>query len=782
MFRTYLNTFFRKFRKEKLFSFLNLGGLTFGLTTVLLITLFIRDELSFDQFHEKKDDIYLSWQLMGANKIRSDRMAYGLAKQIAEEVPEVQKLASYQSRNRLVSAGDKTFLDNEMAYVNDEFLSVFDFPLALGTAKVDNQSLLISHSVAEKYFGEARLALGKTITVDEDDEYVISGVLEDLPPNSTLHFDFLSIENELFEKRSQLMDNESGYFPAQNWFLMQSGFKKEAVQEKMQAIAMSMPYSQRYVNTGESQNIFLLPLTDYHLKADLDFSSSDKSDIRYVYLFGAIGFLVLVIAVINYTNLTTAQSIKRGKEVGLRKVVGASRGQILTYYLVESFSLVLMGAILAFALTERILPWVNHLLEKEMELNYFSIEFFVLVFGTTALVGFLAGVYPALVLSKAKPLHALGQGKASSKPRLRKGLTVVQFFIAQLLIIATVIIQQQLNFIQTKNLGYERDLLLEIDLHDKMHDKAQVFKNELLGVAGVEGVSMANSSISYSDIGVLNQEELGVEEEKEVLTDFFGGDIHFLETLGMELVSGQFPTDEIKGVVVNESAMAAFGWKNKSNPTLLLRGQKLPLIGVIKDFHNESLKSEIRPSVIYVNSNSSQFALVRLTGTEVKKTMEEISDKWNAMETGRPIQYKFLDEAYNGQYIVEQRLGEMFLFFSGLAIFIAILGIVGLSTFTIEQRIKEISLRRVLGANYREIFQLFAKSYVGMILLGFIIAAPVVYYFTSDWLSQFVYRIQPGLFSFSTAVIGTLLISLSVIVLQIGRTKGMNPAETLRNE
>ncbi|WP_422356516.1 FtsX-like permease family protein [Roseivirga pacifica] len=782
MFRTYITTFFRKFRKERLFSLLNLGGLTFGLTTVLLITLFIRYELSFDRFHEQKEDIYLSWHLMGRNKVKSDRMAYGLAKQIADEVPEVRKLASFQSRNRLVTAGGQTFLDNDMAYVNSDFLSVFDFPLIYGVAEADNQSVLVSQTMAEKYFGDATLALGKAITVDEKDEYVISGVLKNVPSNSTLQFDFLSIENQLFDKRSKLMDNEAGYFPAQNWFLMQNGFDKATVQEKMQAIAMSMPYSQRYSNTATDQNIFLLPLTDYHLKADLDFTSSDTSDIRYVYLFGAIGFLVLVIAIINYTNLATAQSIKRGKEVGLRKVIGASRSQILSYYLVESFSLVLIGAMLAFALTERLLPWVNNVLQKEMVLNYFSAEFFVLVFGTTALVGFLSGVYPALVLSKAKPLHALGQGKIGSKSKLRKGLTVVQFFIAQLLIIATVIIQQQLSFIQTKNLGYDKELLLEVDLHDKMDGKAQVFKNELLSVSGIESVSMANSSISYADFGILNKDELGVEEEKEVLTDFFNGDEDFLKTLGMEFVSGQFPTKSAQGIVVNESALAAFGWEGKNDPTLLLGGAKLPLIGVVKDFHNESLKSEIRPSVIYFNGNASKFALVRLTGTEVKETVAQITEKWDAMETGRPMQYKFLDEAYNSQYSVEQRLGEMFLFFSGLAIFIAILGIVGLSTFTIEQRIKEISLRRVLGANYREIFHLFARSYIGMILLGFALAAPVVYYFISDWLAQFVYRIEPGVFSFSSAVIATLVISLSVIVLQIGRTRRINPSEILRNE
>lgn len=781
MLKTYLSTFFRKFKNERLFSLLNLGGLTFGLTTVLLITLFIRDELSYDQFHQQKDDIYVGYHLMGSNRVTSDRMAYGLGKQIKDEVPEVLKLAAYQSRDLMITAGGKTFLENRLAYVSEDFFEVFDFPILYGLNESNKSSVMVNYTAAEKYFGEATLAIGQTILVNERDEYVISGVLEQIPANSTIQFDFVLTGNQIFDERSQ-MDNEGGYFPAQNWFLMQEGFDQDAVQKKMQSIALNMPYKGRYESTQADQNIFLMPLNDLHLKGALDYSTNEKSDIRYVYLFSAIGLLVLIIAVINYTNLTTAQSIKRGKEVGLRKVIGASRAQILSYYLVESFSLVLVSSVLAFALTERLLPWANSLLDKQMELNYFSMEFFGLIIGITVIVGFLSGIYPALILSKAKPLHALGETKANSKSRLRKSLTVVQFFIAQLLIIATVIIQQQLHFIQTKNLGYDRELLMEVDLNNKLGENAQTFKNELLSIPGVEQVSMANAPISRSGIGEMSAEELGVEGDLSVLTEFFNGDEDFIETFGMELISGQMPNKDLRGILVSESAVEQFTWGTIEERYIVSRGEKIPVVGLVKDFHNESLKSVIRPSIISYNRREPRFAMIKLGGANVQQTVSQITDKWEALDTGRPIQFKFLDEAYNRQYKVEQRLGEMFLFFSGLAIVIAVLGLVGLSTFTIEQRLKEISLRRVLGARYKELFGLFAKGYASMALLGFLLAAPVVFYLIGGWLNQFVYRISPSIMSYSSAFLITFLLAMAIIIVQINRTSKRNPAEVLRNE
>jgi len=783
MLSTYFTTFFRKFKKERLFSLLNLGGLTVGLTTVLLIGLYVNDELSYDQFHSKSDDIYLLYSTAGKNVAKSDRVSYRLAQRIKDEVPEIQNMVSLNKRELLVASENNAFLKNTVAYATPEFFEVFDFPLRYGDASQISapSSAFITAQTAEKFFGDAVQALGKRITVNEKDEYNIAGVLDDIPANSTLQFDFLLPGENLFKER-MAQDSEGGWFPTENWLILNESSDRELIAPKMEELARTMPFAQVYEYTENAQNIFLLPLAKYRLRADLDYSSNTRSDIRYVYLFTAIGLLVLVIAVINYTNLATAHSIKRSKEVGLRKVIGASRRQVLTYYLIESFALVFLSAVLAFAITERTLPFVNDLLDKKLALNYFSLEFFAIILGSSASIGLLAGLYPAFFLSKAKPLQAFTDAKGRSKQRLRRVLIITQFFIAQLLIIGTVIIQQQLNFIQSKNLGYDREHLIQIDLYDKAIGEEGRIKNDLLSLPGVEAVSLARNTINWNDINFLTEKNIGGEEKKEVLFDFFSADEDFVKTMGMELIMGENLQPGEDGILINQSAFQAFGWEDIEGKTIRLWQGKVPVKGVIKDFHNESLKSEIRAAGIANWENEARFALVRLSPNTIPETMKQIEAIWNDLETGRPIDVQFLDESYRGQYQTETNLGQLFVFFSCLAILIAILGLVGLSTFTIEQRLKEISLRRVLGASYPELFQLFAKSYIWMILLGFVIAAPIVYYFIQDWLAQFVYRIELSVFSFSSAVFITLLISLIVIFLQITKTRRINPAETLRNE
>lgn len=783
MLQTYLTIFLRKFKKERLFSLLNLGGLTVGLTTVLLIGLYVYDELSYDKFHSKSDDIYLLYSTAGKNVSKSDRVSYRLAERIKEEIPEVENMVSLNKRDLLVASENNAFLKNKVAYATPEFFEVFDFPLLYGNVSqiTEPSSTFITAQTAEKFFGDVAQAMGKRITVNEKDEYTIAGVLEDIPANSTIQFEFLLPGKELFEER-MAQDSEGGWFPTENWLILNESSDREVIAPKMEALARTMPFAQVYEYTENAQNIFLLPLSKYRLRADLDYSSNTRSDIRYVYLFMAIGLLVLIIAVINYTNLATAQSIKRSKEVGLRKVIGASRRQVLTYYLTESFALVFLSAVLAFAITERALPFVNDLLNKDLKLDYFSIEFFVIIIGATASIGLLAGLYPAFFLSQAKPLQAFTDAGGKAKQGLRRVLIITQFFIAQLLIIGTVIIQQQLNFIQSKNLGYDREHLIQIDLYDKAIGEEGRIKNDLLGLPGVESVSLARNTINWNDINFLTEKNIGGEEKKEVIFDFFSADEDFVQTMGMELIMGENLQPGEDGMLINQSAFQAFGWEDIEGKTIRLWQWRVPVKGVIKDFHNESLKSEIRAAGIANWENEARFALVRLSPNTIPETIKQIEAIWNDLETGRPIDFQFLDESYSGQYETETNLGQLFVFFSCLAILIAILGLIGLSTFTIEQRLKEISLRRVLGASYQELFQLFAKSYIWMILLGFVIAAPVVYYFIQDWLAQFVYRIELSVVSFSSAVLITLLISLIVIFLQIAKTKRINPAETLRVE
>jgi putative ABC transport system permease protein len=337
MLRTYFTTFLRKFKKERLFSLLNLGGLTVGLTTVLLIGLYVYDELSYDKFHSKSEDIYLLYSTAGKNVAKSDRVSYRLVERIKEEVPEIDKVVSLNKRDLLVVSEQNSFLKNQVVYTTKEIFDVFDFPLLYGDFSMinDPSSAFVTKKTAERFFGDATLAMGKQVTVDERSEYTIAGVIEDIPANSTIQFEFLLPGQDLFEERIK-QDSEGGWFPTENWLILSGNADRKAIATKMEALARAMPFAQVYEYTENAQNIFLLPLEKYRLRAELDYSSNTRSDVRYVYLFTAIGVLVLIIAIINYTNLSTAQSIKRAKEVGLRKVIGASRRQVLSYYLIES--------------------------------------------------------------------------------------------------------------------------------------------------------------------------------------------------------------------------------------------------------------------------------------------------------------------------------------------------------------------------------------------------------------------------------------------------------------
>lgn len=786
MLKTYFRTFIRKLKREKLFSFLNIGGLTVGLATVLLIGLFIIDELSFDQHQSKKDNVFLMWHEVGQNASKTSRVPYRVAKEIRDKVPYVEGLVSMQSRNILIANDEKSFYDNQAVYTTKDVFKVFDVNLLSGNKDAFERPdvAMISEQAALKYFGSTEAAMGKLLKVEEKDSYEVAGVFSRMPSNSSLKFDFLISGETLFEKQISRMDSEHGYFPTQNWLVLSDGYKVDEIKVQMADIAKgSKLFKSIYEQSGIELPYHLLSLNDVHLRSELDFTTLETSDIRYVYLFTAIGILILLIAIINYANLSTAQSIKKAKEVGLRKVVGASRAQLVKYYLAESFVMVFMSSVVSFAIAERVLPFLNGLMDKEMSLDYFSTEFLLIISGTTAFIGLLAGIYPAFFLSKSKPLTAIQGGKTQSKGRIKRVLFVTQFFIAQLLIIATVIIQQQLSFIQNKNLGYDREHLLEIKTHGKIKGSEDVFKAELQRLSGVNSVSLSNSAINWQDIIFLTNDNLESDQEISVVFDIFNVDHDFLSTMKMEVIEGRdFMNDDANAMVINQAAMKKFGWTSFEGKQIKFWGKQYQVVGVVNDFHNESLKNEIRPSGIAIDKEAASHAIVRLSPMNIQETMAKIDEKWGDLNSGRPLDFKFYDQDFDSQYKVESRLGQLFLSFSGLAIFIALLGLVGLSTFTLQQRVKEISLRRVLGANFKQVFSLFAKGYLILIILGFLVAAPIVYYMTSDWLNEFVYRIKPGIAEFSFAILLTAGLVLVTVFLQVVKTNRINPAEALRDQ
>lgn len=784
MFKSYLITFLRKLKREKLFSLLNIGGLTVGLATVILISLFIRDELSYDQFQSRKASVFLLWQEVGQNASKGARVPYRMASKMRESIPQFEEVVSTQNRTVLVSSGDKSFYDNSAIYTTPGIFNLFDIHLISGSyPDLERPDVaMISEKAVSKYYDRVEDAIGQTIKIDEKNSYVISGVFEDLKANSSIQFDFLLSAKSYFEAQSKRLDGQRGYYPTINWVLLAPGHDYDLVRDQMKGVIEGSVFEWLY-SMGEIEKPFhLLNLTDLHLRSGLDRATLGSSDIRYVYLFTAIGALILLIAIINYTNLSTAQSIKKSKEVGLRKVVGASTRQVTRYYLLESLVLVFISSMLAFAIAERCLPYLNGLMDKQIVLDYFSIEFFAITLGTTFFIGIAAGLYPAFILSRAKPLVALNNQK-TSRSIVKKSLIVTQFFIAQLLIIATIIIQHQLSYIQTKNLGYDREHLLEINTHSEFNDNAEVLKTELLKIAGVNQASLSNNTINQQDIFFLNNESVESDLSINMVFDFYNVDKDFVETMDMELLSGRsFGENDLNGILINESAYEAFGWDAFEGKTIKAWGNEYPVIGVIRDFHGESLKNEIRPTGVALQTDAATYLIARLSPANIKETVSSIEKLWDSFDVGRPLDYKFLDQDFDSSYRKESRLGSLFLSFAGLAIFIALLGLIGLSTFTIEQRVKEISLRRVLGANFKQVFGLFAKGYLGMILIGFLIAAPIVYYSIIDWLEQFAYRIEPGPIEFISAIGITIVLVLAIVSLQVARTNRLNPAEVLRNE
>lgn len=784
MLRSYIITFFRKFKREKLFSLLNIAGLTVGLATVILISLFIRDELSFDQHHSKKDSIFLLTQEFGPDAKKSPRVPYTLTLEMVDKIPAFLQIVSTQKSSLLISNDENAFYDNQTLYTSPGILELFDINILKGqkTDFEDPSRAMISENAALKYFGSTEDAIDERIKVDDKDEYIVSGVFESVPANSSLQFDFLLPGTKRFKEISDRIDSKRGYYPTQNWVLLTPNANLDEIGLQMADFALSSKFNWLYEMSESETPLHLLNLIDIHLRSGIERSSISTSDIRYVYLFTAIGALILLIAIINYTNLATAQSIKKAKEVGLRKVVGTSAGQVSRYYLIESLILVFISSIVAFAIAERCIPYLNTLMDKQITLDYLSFEFLTITLGTTLFIGAFAGAYPAFVLSKSKPLDAL-QSTLSAKGGMKKGLIITQFFIAQLLIIATIIIQQQLSFIQNKNLGYDREHLIEIDTHEELLSNADVFKTELSRIPGISSVSVSNNVLSWQDIAFMNNENVESENEINIGFDFYNVDHDFLNTMKMEVLQGRsFNENDSEGMVINESALKLFGWETYEGQVIKLWQREYPVVGVIKDFHDKSLKSEISPAGIAVQHDVSNLVIVRVEPVDIKKTMSAIAAVWDGYDTGRPLDYKFYDEEYDAKYQVESRLGQLFMGFAGLAIFIAILGLVGLSTFTIEQRIKEVSLRRVLGANFKQVFLLFAKSYMLMVVIGFLVAAPIVYYALSDWLTQFAYRIEPGLLEFSSSLILVICLVLIIICVQVLKTQRINPASKLRNQ
>ena len=800
MFKNYLTLTFRNFIKNKGFSLINLGGLAVGMACFILILAYVQFELSFDQFHEKSDRIF---RLLNRDSpADANVIEYGvhspdiMVPLLVKDFPEIVRVTRYMNffgDKTVLQRDDTNFFQNGL-FADSEFLQIFTFPLLKGdaaTALNEPNCIVITESVAQKLFGPAD-PLGETLTCRSNYkkyEVKITGVTADTPTNSHLQFDYLlSFKTLSSDKSTSYMFNT---WNVGNFIIYMETINPQAkfsIEEKFPAFISR----HREISEEEAKRLIqvkLQPLKDIHLKSRIRRALSTNYEIKYVYLFSSIALVILLIACVNYMNLTTARSTSRFKEIGIRKVVGANRKQLIKQFIGESVLTAFLATGIALALVRLLLPRFARLIASDLQINFLeNPTLLFLIIGTTLAVGAASGVYPALVLSAFQPFHVL-KGQDSSRKRgslLRNVLVVIQFSASLVLIIGTMIIFRQLDYIKNTRLGYDREHVVIIPIHEQeTRRKAQAIKTELLQHPEVQSVSVTSGlplNIRSRFLGVTLQKDSGEKIEIEFCMDYI--DENFLDVFQIELAAGRnfsqgFPGDE-KGALVNEALVRQVGWAEPIGKEIPGMSGKNRVIGVVKDFYFKTFHIEIEPMVLF--PGGSNHIAVRINPGSVPERIALLRTVFTKHSQSQPFDFYFLDDAYNRLYKKEQRTGEIFGTFAFIGIIIACLGLLGLASFSVERRTKEIGIRKVLGASASRIAGLLTREFLFLVLIANVIAWPVAYFTMHTWLHNFAYRIPISIWVFLLAVAVTLGIAVITISTQTLRAALANPVDTLRYE
>ncbi|WP_339696042.1 FtsX-like permease family protein [uncultured Roseivirga sp.] len=791
MFRNHLKLVMRKLRKERVYSFVNILGLTIGLTAFLLIGLYVRDELSFDKFHSRANEIY---RLTNFNEVSTKRNTYtppDFAEYIQQDAPEVESFVRIKTQglNNLIATGESAFYTGGLIYSDANFFSFFDFNVLNGKPELvlaSPKSVVLTESFAMKLFGRIDV-VGEELTFNKTDKYQVLGVCADVPKNSSIQFDLVARgDDKTFENTFS-----KGYLAAATTFLMVPESADVANLESK--VNNGIRQKPDYFRVKGDVYYELGSLNDIRLYSNFEGDPLETNDAKVVFLFTGIGLVILLLAVINYINLVTAQSIKNFKEIGLRKVLGATRGQLVRYHLLESTVIAFNSFVGSFAIAERIIPLFNSVLNKQVSLNYLSSDFVIwtLVFGL--LLGLLSGLYPAFFITRVSPLTLLQKSATSigSKGLFRKILVLFQFTVSAILIVTLVIMSSQMRYLDTQKLGFDKDNLISIPLYDNSLEVAELLKSELLKVPGVQSISTNDWRFGGgTSSDRFNNAYLKEVEPKPIVTesDMVQADKDFLKTMSLKVLYAskayQEETLSEHQVIVNESLVKVFGWpENAVGQKVFQYGNiSKEVVAVVKDFHTYSMKEEKAPLVI--ESFSYPFAsnlLLRLNTNEAKESLAQMGKSYQSI-TDRPFEYYYVDDKIASYYKVENGQFKLFQAFSFLAMFISLLGLVALTIYIIEQRRKEVSIRKVLGATFQRLIFMLNKEYTILIVIAFLIATPVAYYAMQDWLAEFKYNVSISPLLFVGAFFGFLLLSWLVTLFPSLKVTNENPVEILRNE
>lgn len=790
MLKNYFKIAWRNLLRSKTYSSLVVFGLASGMTCAVILALYVRDELSFDRYHQNTGDIYrinlnIQWE---ENEFNMGLASPPFGPALKQEYPEVKNTLRVKKDNSVFRAGEKSLRVKEVMFADSSLFSFFDYAFTEGnpqTALSGLDNVVLTEKLALALFGKTTGLIGKVVTVKNNIPFKVSAVITSVPSNHHLAFDaILPYAN----KAVSAVNEESWVnFSSSVYVLLNKNADLAKLQAKMPAFYKKYIAGEIGDDGGQRVKfkIAYQPLADIHLHSTQLMGEENGSKMSYIYTFSVIGLFILLIAVVNYINLATARSMGRAKEIGVRKAVGSQKNQLVSQFLAESMLASFLALVITIGLVYLLLPFFNLVSEKTLTFDLTSPLTLGFLTGFAVLTGLASGLYPAFILSRFKPAIVLkgsmlanGQGAL-----LRKSLVVVQFSISMIMIVGTIVVYRQLQFMRHSQLGFNQQQVIMVSL--KGSSSATVSKSSLLQNPVVSGVSLTNGSIG----GGLNNKSTftfyAKGKEQSISTEHFRVDADFLKVLQIRVSEGRnfqpgTDHDSSHAVLVNRAMIRRLGWKNRTAGLIEVDGRKVEITGVIEDFHIRSLHQQIEPLVLVYKKERADQMLIRVAGENIPAALDYIENVFKKTNPGQPFEYAFLDQTFARQYKSDERKGSLFLAFSGVAIIIACMGLFGLATFTAEQRTKEIGVRKVLGASVASVVALLSRDFLKLVMIAIIIATPVAWYLMHGWLQNFAYKIDIEWWVFVLAGSMSVLIAVFTVSFQSIKAALINPVRSLR--
>ncbi|HLY69114.1 MAG TPA: ABC transporter permease, partial [Puia sp.] len=781
-------TAWRNLIRNKTFSFINILGLALGMACSLLILLWINDEKSVDTFHVNASDLYDVYYRQFFNKdVEAVRYTSGsLPDELKKSIPEIQYASGFREKRIYTFEAGKKIIKENAAFAGADFFKMFSYPLVQGsteTALRSPESIAISQKMANDLFGDAKNAIGRAIRYENKMNFTVTAIFKDLPENTSDGFDCLINWTAYLEENPWA--KEWGNYGPSTYIMLNASANAAHVQQKL------THFMDKYIGSSDSYKIELgmQHFGDMYLYNKFKNGKIDGGRIEYLKLFSIIAIFVLLIACINFMNLTTAHSVKRAKEIGIRKVAGAVRSALIRQFIGESIWLTFIAVVLAILFSVLVMPLFNQLTSKQIVFPYSDFSFWLILVALTLATGFIAGSYPALFLSSFNVTRVLKGAPrfSSSAIFLRKGLVIFQFVLSVTLIIATMIVSRQIHFIQARNLGYDRDNLMYVSLDGDLIKKYETLKDEVSKTEGVENVTRISDAPTDLNSETFGVDWIGKDPNTSLKFEVASVGYGFTKTMKLQFVEGRdfsknFATDSA-GYILNEAAVRQIGYKDPVGKPITFWQKKGTIIGVLKDFHFNSLHESIKPLILRLGENESYGQmLVRSRAGETKKVIKQLEFISKQLNPDFPLSYTFADEEFQKLYTSENIIEKLSVYFASLAIFICSIGLLGLSMFTTEQRMREIGIRKVLGAGTASLFRLLSRQFLLLVIIALFLASPIAWYGMNRWLQDFAYRTTISWWTFISAGMIAIVIALITVSFHAIKAAFANPVRSLKTE